>query len=408
MSTASAPRARRTGAGILALILVVLGVLAVAAGRGWLSIPGVSEGSPGGGSGSGGLGGGGDVRQVSGVVGSEKLAYFRDPAVADVFADHGLEVSVEAAGSRKIATGVDLGAFDFAFPSSAPAAKRIAEAHPHEAETTPFHSPMAVATFQPIVDVLAAEGVAREEGGHWYIDMTEYLRLAEEGTRWRDLGDGAYPSPRTVQMSTTDARTSNSAAMYVSILSWAGNDGAVVADRGQVDDAVERIVPLLTGQGFTESSSAGPFADFLAQGMGSKPMVMIYESQFLERRMNADESIRDDMVLAYPDPTIQSKHTVIGLNSDGAEVARLLAEDPDLQRLAAEHGFRPQSRQLFDEVLADEGAPAPPELVSVIDPPSFDMLEALLTRLGEALGGRGEPNAAEEEAGAAADAPVGE
>ena len=166
MSTASAPRARRTGAGILALILVVLGVLAVAAGRGWVSIPGVSEGSPGGGSGSGGLGGGGDVRQVSGVVGSEKLAYFRDPAVADVFADHGLEVSVEAAGSRKIATGVDLGAFDFAFPSSAPAANRIAEVHPHEAETTPFHSPMAVATFQPIVDVLAAEGVAREDGGH--------------------------------------------------------------------------------------------------------------------------------------------------------------------------------------------------------------------------------------------------
>lgn len=408
MSSASAPRARKTGARVVALILVVVGVLAVAVGRGWVSIPGLSEDSPGGGAGSGGLGGGGDLRRVAGVVGSEKLEYFRDPAVREVFADHGLEVTVEAAGSRKIATGVDLDEFDFAFPSSAPAAKRIAEENPHEAETTPFHSPMAVATFRPIVDVLAAEGVAREEGGHWYIDMTEYLRLAEEGTRWRDVGDGAYPSPRTVQMSTTDARTSNSAAMYASILSWAGNDGAVVADRGQVDAAVERIAPLLAGQGFTESSSAGPFADYLSQGMGAKPMVMIYESQFLERQMNAGESIRDDMVLAYPDPTIQSKHTVIGLNSDGAEVARLLAEDPDLQRLAAEHGFRPQSRSVFDEVLADKGAPAPPELVSVIDPPSFDLLEALLTGLGEELGGRGEPSAAEEDAGAAADAPVGE
>ncbi|MCG7438799.1 hypothetical protein, partial [Corynebacterium freneyi] len=47
MSSASAPRARKTGARVVALILVVVGVLAVAVGRGWVSIPGLSEDSPG-------------------------------------------------------------------------------------------------------------------------------------------------------------------------------------------------------------------------------------------------------------------------------------------------------------------------------------------------------------------------
>lgn len=69
MSSASAPRARTTGARVVALILVVVGVLAVVVGRGWVSLPGLSEDSPGGGAGSGGLGGGGDLRRVAGARG---------------------------------------------------------------------------------------------------------------------------------------------------------------------------------------------------------------------------------------------------------------------------------------------------------------------------------------------------
>lgn len=392
VSSSAAPK-RRVGAVMLAIALVFLGVAAVGAGRGWFSVPGFP-----------GLGG--DVRQVRGIVGSEKQGFFADPEVRKVFARNGIEVVADTAGSRRIALESDLSGYGFAFPSSAPAAQRIAEGSPHVLQTTPFHSPMAVATFTPIVEVLEAEGIAREADGHWYIDMGAYFAAASEGTRWRDMGGGAYPSPRTVQMSTTDPRTSNSAGMYVSILSWVGNGGVVVSDPGQVDAAVASIAPVVANQGYTESTSASPFADYLSQGMGSKPMTMIYEAQFLERRLAGGDGIAEDMVLAYPEPTILSKHTVVAFDEDGAEVARLLAEDEDLQRLAAEHGFRPASRQVLDDVLADRGVEAPPELVAVADPPGFDLLERLLEGVGAVLGGAARPSEADEDAGADADAPV--
>ena len=62
---------------------------------------------------------------VHGVIGSEKEAFFADPAVQKALAHGGLKVEVDPAGSRQIATSIDLDKYDFAFPSSSPAADRI-------------------------------------------------------------------------------------------------------------------------------------------------------------------------------------------------------------------------------------------------------------------------------------------
>src|SRR5699024_10376819 len=185
-------------------------------------------------------------------------------------------------------------------------------------EYTPFNSPIAVATFEPVLTMLERAGVARQENGHWYIDMVAYLELAQEGTRWRDLGD-EFPSPGRVQLSSTDVRTSNSAAMYLSLLSWAANDGAVVAGAPDATALVPELSQFFLGQGYTESTSAGPFADYLSQGMGSKPMVVIYEAQFLNELASEDGRIEpgDGKVLAYPYPTVFTKHTAVGLTGEG-------------------------------------------------------------------------------------------
>jgi hypothetical protein len=50
---------------------------------------------------------------------------FADPEVKHVFAASGLVVEVDNAGSREIATSTYLDDYDFAFPSSAPAAGKI-------------------------------------------------------------------------------------------------------------------------------------------------------------------------------------------------------------------------------------------------------------------------------------------
>jgi PBP1b-binding outer membrane lipoprotein LpoB len=45
---------------------------------------------------------------VRGVIGSEKQDFFADPQVVRAFAQHGLDVQVDPAGSRQIATSVEL------------------------------------------------------------------------------------------------------------------------------------------------------------------------------------------------------------------------------------------------------------------------------------------------------------
>ena len=157
---------------------MILAVAAALVGRGTVSVPAL-----------GGFGTTTEVRQVSGVIGSEKRAFFEDPEVRKTLARHGLEVTVDTAGSRRIATAVDLSNYDFAFPSSAPAGERIISREVNRGVFTPFHSPMAVATFIPVLEVLEREGVARQEEDHRLIDMARFVELAGSGQRWRDLED---------------------------------------------------------------------------------------------------------------------------------------------------------------------------------------------------------------------------
>ena len=59
----------------------------------------------------------GRLTTVRGIIGSEKQPFFADPRVRRIFANHGLDVEVDTAGSRQIATTIDLTRYDFAFPS---------------------------------------------------------------------------------------------------------------------------------------------------------------------------------------------------------------------------------------------------------------------------------------------------
>lgn len=65
------------------------------------------------------------LTMVRGVIGSEKQPFFNDPEVIRAFHNQGLDVKVDTAGSRQIATSVDLSRYDFAFPAGVPAAEKI-------------------------------------------------------------------------------------------------------------------------------------------------------------------------------------------------------------------------------------------------------------------------------------------
>src|SRR5262252_1367959 len=117
------------------------------------------------------------VVTVHGAIGSEKLPFFQDPDVIAEFRARGYDVRVDTAGSRQIATTVDLSKYDFAFPAGQPAAIKIQQDHHAKTTYVPFFTPMAIATFTTITDLLQTEGVVTKNGGVYTLDVQKFLAL---------------------------------------------------------------------------------------------------------------------------------------------------------------------------------------------------------------------------------------
>lgn len=323
---------------------------------------------------------------ISGVIGSEKKAFFDDPRVKAIFAENGLEVKVETAGSRDIANA-DLSKYDFAFPSSAPAAQKISSKVKPSSVFSPFYSPMAIASYKPVMELLGKNGVASQNAeGIWHVNIPAYLNLVSEGRKWKDL-DGAadlYNSPRSVLINSTDIRKSNSAAMYLSLASYALNNDYPVSNDAQVDRVLPAVSKLFLAQGYSESSSDDPFQNYLSQGMGAVPMVMIYESQYLGEAIHHADRFTDQMVLAYPEPTVFSKHTLIPITDKAPQLGELLISNPELVKLVAEYGFRPTSSTSIFNTIADENKVAVEKtILNIADAPSYEMLEVMLNKISD-------------------------
>jgi hypothetical protein len=328
--------------------------------------------------------------QLHGVVGSEKVDFFADDRVRQLLQKNGLTVVVDKAGSREIASLPRLKDYDFAFPAGEPAAVKIENTLGRNKFSVPFYTVMTVASWKPIAKILEANGLVTQEGPFYYIiDMHGFLQLALDGKRWKDLKDSAaYGISRSVLISSTDVRKSNSAAMYLSIASYVFNNDAVVENQGEVQAVLPKVVPLFLKQGFQDSSSAGPFEDYKLIGMGKTPLVMVYEAQFFEELIkNEALANRDQMVLLYPRPTVFAKQVFIPISPAGERLGDLLENDLDLQRLAAEYGWRTKLPQAQAEVWKARGVNAPQDLVDIINPPRFDMVEAMIQGIEQSIQG---------------------
>jgi hypothetical protein len=313
---------------------------------------------------------------VRGVIGSEKGGFFADPAVQRVFADHGLRLELDPRGSRQMATTVDLSRYDFAFPSSEPAAHALQQRRHVSTVYAPFSSPLAVATFSSIVDLLAAQGmVRRTPAGYWVLDMKAYLDATARGLRWDQIpGNVAYPAQRAVLLTTTAPDRSNSAAMYAAIVNSLANDPG-------------RVASLFADQGALESTTEAPFDSYVSRGLAYSPLVLVYEAQYVGQAYAGQ--LPPDRVLVYLSPTVRSRHTLVPFDDRGDRVGRLLTTDPELIRLAAAHGFRTADRAVFAPVLAKVstgGAALPDTVDDVIEAPAFEALDTLLREVEQRLG----------------------
>ena len=318
---------------------------------------------------------------VRGVIGSEKLPFFNDTQVQAAFAAAGYRVQVDTAGSREIATTTDLSQYDFAFPAGEPQANKIKSDHKVSRVYQPFFTPMAIATFQPIVDLLTAAGAVHTVGGLITFDVKQFLGMVAKNQRWTDLPNNTtYPATKAILVTSTDVRSSNSAAMYLSLASYAANGDNIVTSNTQADTVLPDVSPIFLRQGFVASSSEEPFQDYLTIGIGRTPMVMVYEAQYRGAQV-AGNALPAQAVLMYPSPTVFSKHTLVPLNGKGDAIGRLLSTNVDLQHLAVQYGFRINDAAYQHTVAVQHHIADPPTLLNVIDPPSFETLEYMINAI---------------------------
>jgi hypothetical protein len=168
--------------------------------------------------------------------------------------------------------------------------------------------------------------------------------------------------------------------MYAAVVSYMLNGQKVVQNDAEFNQVKDRVAALFLSQGYQESSTEGPWESYLANGLNYKPMVWVYEAQYVGRRMAG--GVRDDSELIYPAPTVLSKHTLVPLTGNGDRLGRLLTEDPELQRLASRFGFRTAA---FDGVVKGLGVPS--TVPDAVDPPTFEIQEALLDEIVRRGGG---------------------
>ena len=280
---------------------------------------------------------------------------------------------------------------DFAFPSSDLAAEHIESVHSDAVLGTerPFYSPLAVISGKTQMNVLARNGIAEQRDGVWYIDMPAYLDSVSNDVRWNSLDGGdEYPSSRSVMITTTDVRSSNSAEMFLALASYVANGDNVVTSTDAADQQIESLSKLFLNQGYSQSSSAGPWESVLSKGTMNQPLTLIYESQFVEESLSDSSKLTDDMVIAYPSPTIFSDHVMVAFSEAGMKVMDILMNDPDMAKVIAKHGFRINgaNSSAFDDAISASGRNGYADESTFIDnavAPAYDVLDHMIESIGK-------------------------
>ncbi len=281
------------------------------------------------------------TKTVRMVIGSEKGEFFADPDVVKALAAKGFTVKAETSGSWAM-EGLDLKGYDLAFPSSqAPAVELAGRYKVRGTLPRPFYSPLVVVAHRSAAQVLAGNGLATLDGEHrGVLKMSAYLDAARHDRTWQQLkGAGRYGElSGTLFVSSTDPESSNSGALYLAAASYVANGGRVVAGDADLERTTPLLKKLVSVQGAQQAGSDAVFRDFVS-GAGN-PLVWVYESQVASLLAGGQKP--DDLVVLYPDTTVNSDHTVVPLTDDGKALAELLSTDPELRKLAVRHGFRPQ------------------------------------------------------------------
>ena len=332
------------------------------------------------------------VQELSGLIAVDVEPYFQDLRVQKLLADNGFKLNLMRVGSRDMAARVVPGQTpDFFYTSGVVAANQISDAakkaNVATAVYSPIYTPMVIASWLPIAQILATNGLAKEASpGVWSVDFQKLTQTMLDKKRWKDLkGSQAYDVGKSVLVSTTDVRKSNSAAMYLALTSFAVNGSDVVTDRDTAQKTARAVAGLFKRQGYQENYVNGNFDDYVSIGIGKTPMAWIYENQIVNYAM-AKKGLGPGMVLLYPQPTLFNKVVFVASSERARKLGELLSNQPELQRLAVDFGFRIADTAHFVQSAKAAGLAVEERITQVIDPPSFEIMAEMIDVISREMG----------------------
>lgn len=324
------------------------------------------------------------MTQVRLLTGSAKFGFLKDPKLTQILAAEGLEVVLTKTGAT--ATDISRSAeFDAVWPAGANAANDFAIAWKSNSTYPVFSTPLALASWKQLLPILEANGLAKKSGtnGNFYLEKALPLMLG--GKRWNQLKDNtAFDVNKGFLVNTPDIRKSSTGGLYIAALAYIQNGHEVPANVTVGAELADKLSPLITRQGFQEGTLSGPFEDYVGQGMGKAPLVLVYESQFVEAKR--DGKLRDTHMLLYPQPGMVLKHVLVAQNAAGKRLGELLATNVEIQKIAAQYGFRTNNPAIFADSMKQLGLDAP-DLIDIADAPSTLVLDAMTQTLVKKLEG---------------------
>lgn len=282
-----------------------------------------------------------EIQQVNGYLGGEKIGLFDDDEFAKLANEAGLDVNYRKAGSLAMMDS-DQNGMDYLFPSSRAAVEygKAKGVNTSNADIV-FNSPIVIYTHKAVADSLIGSGImSKDDAGAYHMDMAKAVDAMTNNKTWADVGyQNGYGQFR---IDSTDPVKSNSGNEYAALIATVLNGGQPATEDSVSRDA-GKIRAIFNKSGWMETSSEDSFNQFLTLGVGSKPMMIGYESQLLDLAVNQPDSfkqVKDDVVIVYPTPTVWSTHTLIALDGKGEQLLTLLKSSA-VQKLAWErHGFR--------------------------------------------------------------------
>ncbi|NBS41864.1 hypothetical protein EBS80_04385, partial [bacterium] len=276
------------------------------------------------------------ITKVKGTVGGEKSGLIKDPDVVAIWKDkYCLVLAADTLGSIDMVT-VPSDGKDFLWPSSSIAADLYKDRHPNEtvAMENVFASPIVVYAYDAVAQGLVAARMGEVRDGVYYVDFAKLSSAMREEKTWASIGLTQFGDKAKIKVSPTDPNVSASGSIFAGMLAVAYNGGDP-PDAAAADLVLPDVKKYFARMGSMDPKTSALFQGMLDMGIGSRPMIVAYESLLVEFALanpDAQARIKSEIRTVYPLPTAWARHPIIPLTAAGKRFVDA-AKDPDVQRI---------------------------------------------------------------------------